>query len=1116
MKASKILAGLSAASIAASMLSMITVSADDLATKFGVQGFAQDNSAWAWNAKKVDFNADGSVELTYNYSDLLAEVDTATAKVGSAGIQFYDNNVVDGDGTGSTVTSKIEYKAVAEDGTVIKEGTIDFSKAWDAKATNWNYPEGNPKHTGAFVDNGTVALANQNDDWAALVAYGDITVTATVSDIAVDKKDPDPVEAEDPKDDEPVTLPYSTTYEGEYAGDWKSDGNIDLNVWEAVGEGKTAYVTIDSTRLEGYDYALAAIGDQHGWAKLYNEKAEAGSKFEWKANSIGGVTLKSSLTKEEIDNADEVILQDDGYFVYPAAAGDYKYTFSLSPEAIKSLLDNAADEPADDGSLWGGSMFQVYGVKINSVTVSLEAPREPVVVNPANEEHGVLDAWLQFAASDWSQSRWIDNNGEPGISVPINGDGSYSISYQNVFDPYMDDPESSIPGALVFTIDIPNVYDGPEGTKDANGKKYSDDNQRQLLYPGFNVVVDSIVVDGQEIEFDDSKFKFGNIENQTTNYRVELYNEYGTTKEDPAFDPAVINGDLVTVNFTVTGMDSASEDKVIYTDDVYTLYQDDDGSYYIVNNDTDKSDTVEVVDSQDEFPYDLDKVTTYNIGQVTIDGDEYYIMSVTNEDGDTYFYLIKMSKPVAATGAIVPAEWPVISQLNYSVPYDYTDTTSEDLFDYIKAIHDADPEANVEFRFQAIGTQEGSPVAAFLKVWEAALKSDGTPKLVLKNTNDWGKYVEVEQKTQEVSYKVTKEIEVKSLNGNGEGKYSTGSETKKIVAEKKGWYTFDGGFVGSSKPDKLSYKDDNGKDQTMDWPSGTLVEVTDEVGDFKANVTYYLIVDAPEGSSYKVGDALIIKDTSDQKDKINAAAETQIGGKLVDSVETEEKMEWHNYYITNEGLLNVQSTSDMAAGVTNNNRYSKLTAAQISTIRANDGIYYDDQYGSDTYGHFIVFGDGVTPKEYSFTLSASAIDQILEKSIRSNGGSLPYSTNTWKKAGVAMHGPIWLQAHDATVPTSVNGEKSLNARVYAVTTVKTPDQIPYMYGKADYKGMYTPVSDSSSTASTTSSTAAAAASSPAASAASGDANADTGAAAGFGIAGLLLAGAAMVCARKKH
>ena len=116
-----------------------------------------------------------------------------------------------------------------------------------------------------------------------------------------------------------------------------------------------------------------------------------------------------------------------------------------------------------------------------------------------------------------------------------------------------------------------------------------------------------------------------------------------------------------------------------------------------------------------------------------------------------------------------------------------------------------------------------------------------------------------------------------------------------------------------------------------------------------------------------------------------------------------------------------------------------------------------------------------------------------------------------------MHGPIWLQAHSDTVP-GAEGEKSLNARVYAVTTVKTPDQIPYMYGKADYKGMYTPVADpdaSSSTSSTTTTTTAAA-SSPAASAASGDANADTGAAAGFGIAGLLLAGAAMVCAKKKH
>ncbi len=1044
MKASKILAGLSAASIAASMLSMISFADDTAATiASGTIAYEKTAAEASWG---VDTGYSVSLKDTFaTWEDLTKyEKVTVTAEISDVvgttadkfGLSFYDMG-------SSNWSWNLSGDAAFVDGKVSYDLDLaSINPKGDEEVGDWGIQ--------AYIND---AVAGEN--YTANITY---TITAT------EKAEGTPTEETPTETTEYNTEVTVNPGEHEYGGDWGSDGNIPLKVFqEAAKYDSPVQITLNSTRLEGYDYALAAMGDQHGWAKIYNEGAEAGSKFEWKAKSITGVTLKSSLSAEELDAADYVVLQNDGYFVYPSEAKDYEFTFTISPEAVKSFVANAEDEPAEDGSLWGGSLFQVYGIKINSMNLKFNA--DPQVVNAPSDEEGTLNAFLQFAVSDWSQSRWIDNDGTPGISVPINEDGSYSISYDNIYDVWKTDATSNLPGALVFTLDIPNVYDGPEGTKDENGKKYDDDNVRQLLYSDFAVTVDSILVDGEPIEFDASKFNFGNIENQTTNYRVELYNEYGTTKDDPGFDPALINGDTVTVNFTVSGMDSSpvtpepeNKDKIVYSDEVYTIYETEAGTYYIVNANSDTQNNVAVVDAMDEFPYDIEKVDTYILGQTTIDGDNYTIMSVVTDEGDTYYYLVKISQPISATGAIVPADWPVISQLNYSVPYDYEDTTSEDLFDYIKAIHDADPDANVEFRFQAIGTQEGSPVAAFLKVWEEDKTSSGKQIYVVKGTNDWGKYKEVG----------TEKVKVQDLNDDGTLKWETGKEKlPKIGAN--------GEYV---------VKNDGSYD-------------TEDV-----EVTY-------DGSTVR-GKTL-------PKKPVMVEKWVDADGKRYDDADVEPKFAWHNYYITNEGLLNVQSTSDMAAGVTNNNRFSKLTAAQISTIRANNGIYYDDQYGSQTYGHFIVFGDGQTVKEYSFTLSASAIDQILEKSIRSNGGSLPYSTNIWKAAGAAMHGPIWLQAHSDTVP-GAEGEKSLNARVYAVTTVKTPDQIPYMYGKADYKGMYTPVADpdaSSSTSSTTTTTTAAA-SSPAASAASGDANADTGAAAGFGIAGLLLAGAAMVCAKKKH
>ncbi len=167
-----------------------------------------------------------------------------------------------------------------------------------------------------------------------------------------------------------------------------------------------------------------------------------------------------------------------------------------------------------------------------------------------------LTATLGFAAN-WFPQDWVS-------SVDITGDGEYSIKMiphdetgaelEEIPTFAFWNAESDKANQNVFVVDIPNVYDGPEGTKDADGKKYSEDNVRNLIYPDVKITLEKLLVNGQEIEFDASKIKYGNIENDKTNYRIEIYNEYGDTKADPAFDLRDLTGEDLEVVFTVEGL----------------------------------------------------------------------------------------------------------------------------------------------------------------------------------------------------------------------------------------------------------------------------------------------------------------------------------------------------------------------------------------------------------------------------------------------------------------------------------------------------------------------------------------------------------------------------------
>ena len=123
---------------------------------------------------------------------------------------------------------------------------------------------------------------------------------------------------------------------------------------------------------------------------------------------------------------------------------------------------------------------------------------------------------LGFADTAWAVQDWES-------SVAVTGDGQYTLE------------STAVAGAAdfgVFVVDIEQMFaDAPEAT----------------------AVLDKVEVDGSELSFDAAKIKYGDIE-EKGNYRIEIYNQYGETKNDSPVNQATAIGSSVKITFTVSGL----------------------------------------------------------------------------------------------------------------------------------------------------------------------------------------------------------------------------------------------------------------------------------------------------------------------------------------------------------------------------------------------------------------------------------------------------------------------------------------------------------------------------------------------------------------------------------
>lgn len=166
---------------------------------------------------------------------------------------------------------------------------------------------------------------------------------------------------------------------------------------------------------------------------------------------------------------------------------------------------------------------------INIDDVDFKETMRLVVTVSGIPEGKSYKAFTMFCDSSWGAAKWsFDERGENNGTAIIDHDGTYNIDLQS----------GPGKGAIVFCFDIIGLAaDGFDGT----------------------VTLDGIIMDPDDtevIEPAQGKVVFNNKDGNGVDGRIEIYNEWGATKEDPAVDPATFafNKNMA-VRFNITGID---------------------------------------------------------------------------------------------------------------------------------------------------------------------------------------------------------------------------------------------------------------------------------------------------------------------------------------------------------------------------------------------------------------------------------------------------------------------------------------------------------------------------------------------------------------------------------
>lgn len=176
----------------------------------------------------------------------------------------------------------------------------------------------------------------------------------------------------------------------------------------------------------------------------------------------------------------------------------------------------------------------------------------------------IMDATGHTEGSDGTVTEWTAGTAE------VTKDGTYTVSIADIKASAVDEETGeetmaavTAEGAMVFNVDIADLGTALGFGKDCEGydKNMSAAEKMELAKSkGVNVTDVKItqVKDGEttEVAVDSSKILFGDIEGNGK-LRIELYNEYGDTKNDaPLKVSDIYFNEGLNVTFTISGIDA--------------------------------------------------------------------------------------------------------------------------------------------------------------------------------------------------------------------------------------------------------------------------------------------------------------------------------------------------------------------------------------------------------------------------------------------------------------------------------------------------------------------------------------------------------------------------------
>lgn len=196
------------------------------------------------------------------------------------------------------------------------------------------------------------------------------------------------------------------------------------------------------------------------------------------------------------------------------------------------------------------------GIMASAVAASAMA-----VMASANE------GFLMYAAGDWSVSA-MGTDSYPDGNIDVTSDGTYTVTTGGFTFEDQDTGElvpATANGAVVFCIDITDLAKDLDfttmGNKDADTpeKKMALATEKGIKISDVTVTTKSSDGTTQSFDVDESKLIYGDLESNGK-LRIEIYNEYGNTKNDPPFDNTAITfDDTISVTFTITGIPAAAD-----------------------------------------------------------------------------------------------------------------------------------------------------------------------------------------------------------------------------------------------------------------------------------------------------------------------------------------------------------------------------------------------------------------------------------------------------------------------------------------------------------------------------------------------------------------------------